>query len=109
MDDIVNANLLALKSEVTGIFNIGTNVEISDQQIFDLLSYFYSYNGCAAYVDERPGEITRMCLDNTRASRVLGWTPITSFEDGIASTVSFYSGRIIPVPETMKHCIAYHR
>lgn len=98
--DIVRANLLALKSKENGIFNIGTNVETTDQNIFDLLSHICSYSGHAKYVDERRGEIKRMCLNNTRAFRILGWEPTTPLEDGIKSTVSFYNGRKSLIPDS---------
>jgi UDP-glucose 4-epimerase len=91
--DVVRANLLAMESKETGIYNIGTNVETSDQHIFDLVSHFCSYDNAAVmYVEERQGEIKRICLDNSRACRLLGWKPDTSLEDGIANTVNSYHG-----------------
>lgn len=94
--DVVAANMLALKSESCGVFNIGTSAETSDQRIFDLVSHFCLYDGIPKYMDERPGEIRRMCLDATRASQVLGWVPATNIEEGIANTVSSYRDRINP-------------
>ncbi len=92
--DIAAANLLALKCEWGGVFNIGTTQETTDQRIFDLIAGICGYSGPPKYVEERPGEIRRMCLDATRAAKVLGWTPQTSLEEGIARTVSYYRERI---------------
>lgn len=90
--DVVHANLLAIESEESGIYNIGTNVETSDQYILDLVSRFCSYDNTAVkYVEERQGEIRSICLNNSRANQVLGWKPDTDLEDGIASTVISYN------------------
>jgi UDP-glucose 4-epimerase len=88
--DVVRANLLALRSGRSGIFNIGTTEETSDQRIFDLVSRCCSYSGSPRYVDERPGEIRRMCLDCSKALNELGWFPETRLAEGIAKTVEYY-------------------
>lgn len=91
VDDVVQANMLALNGSGCGIFNIGTAEETSDQQIFDLVSRACSYGGGPEYVSERPGEIRRMCLDAGKALRELGWKAATPLEEGIARTVQYYT------------------
>ena len=87
VDDIVAANLLAVNTNASGIFNIGTPEETTDQQIFDVVSRRCAYKGNPVYLDERPGEIRRICLDSSKALKELGWSPRTKLEDGIALTV----------------------
>jgi len=96
--DVVTANMLALKSGASGVFNIGTSEETSDQRIFNLISSFCVYDSPPRYVDERPGEIRRMCLDTSRASEVLGWTAAMTLEAGIAITVNSHHGKVDLVP-----------
>ncbi len=91
VDDIVKANMLAFNSKQSGVFNIGTTEETTDQQIFDLISRACSYNNGPGYVDERPGEIRRMCLDSGKALKYLGWAPVTRLEEGIVKTVKAYA------------------
>ena len=91
VDDIVKANLLALNGKGSGIFNIGTAQETTDQRIFDLISWFCAYKSSPKYMDERPGEIKRMCLDSSKASGELDWAPHTQLEEGIAKTVKDYA------------------
>ncbi len=91
VQDIVRANLLALNCKQSGIFNIGTTEETTDQRIFDLVSNSCSYNSGPAYVEERPGEIRRMCLDAGKALKHLGWAPLTQLETGIDQTVKTYA------------------
>ena len=41
------------------------------------------------YAPARAGEVYRSALDNRRAREILGWTPQTSFEEGVAHTVEW--------------------
>lgn len=91
VEDIVKANMLAFASKQCGVFNIGTTEETTDQRIFDLISQACSYNNGPLYVEERLGEIRRMCLDAGKAAKYLGWAPATKLEDGIAKTVKAYT------------------
>lgn len=90
VDDIVRANLLAMESEETGICNIGSGAETCDQTVFDTLSRECNYHSPAKYAAERPGEIKRMCLNNSLAASKLGWKPRVAFEEGIEKAVRYY-------------------
>jgi len=95
VDDVVHANLQAMKSNKTGIFNIGTGVETYDKTIFDLLAAECHYTDFPEYAPERPGEIKRIFLDNKLAEKTLNWKPRVDLKDGITKTVSFYRDELI--------------
>lgn len=78
--DIVEANLLAAGSEVTGAVNIGTGRETS---VLELAAALPGLRVEPA--PERPGEVRRSCLDPSRAGDALGWRARTSLDDGLAS------------------------
>ncbi len=42
---------------------------------------------------KRPGEIDRICLNNTKAAKGLGWSPEVEFQEGIKLTTEFYKER----------------
>ncbi|MFN9776336.1 MAG: GDP-mannose 4,6-dehydratase, partial [Candidatus Kapaibacterium sp.] len=42
-------------------------------------------------VTDRPGHDRRYAIDCSKAERELGWTPQVSFEQGLDSTVQWYS------------------
>ncbi|NWJ41642.1 MAG: dTDP-glucose 4,6-dehydratase [Geothrix sp.] len=42
------------------------------------------------FVDDRAGHDQRYAIDATRIREQLGWTPVTAFEAGLASTVAWY-------------------
>ena len=88
--DIVRANLFALYSKYCGIMNIGTERETTDTEIFERLAHLCNYKGLPEYQKLRSGEITRMCLDSTRAEKEIAWRPVTSLNDGLSATVDYY-------------------
>jgi len=90
VSDVVQANILALERGKNSIYNIGTGVETSDQQIFDTLAEVLGYKGAPIYAPCRKGEIYRICLDRRKAQEDLGWSPRVSLKEGIAETAEYY-------------------
>ena len=90
VSDIARANVLAIRAGKTGIYNLGTGVETSDRQIFDMVAQNLGYKGDPNFAQVRKGEIYRICLDSSKAKAELGWQPLTSVKDGIAQTVAFF-------------------
>ncbi len=48
------------------------------------------YRSLITFVDDRPGHDWRYAIDCSKIERDLGWTPATSFDDGIHQTVTWY-------------------
>jgi UDP-glucose 4-epimerase len=94
VEDVARANLRALETDAQGVFNVGTGVETSTRRIFDLLREATGYRGEPRYGPPRPGDVRRICLDPTRAERVLGWRPQVPLEEGIARTVAWFRARV---------------
>jgi UDP-glucose 4-epimerase len=88
--DVVHAIVLALKSNTTGIYNVGTGLETLDQTVFDLIKYECNYKGEPLYAQERPGEIKRICLSSNNANKALNWKPQVVLKNGISETVAYY-------------------
>ena len=105
VSDVVQANILALERGKNAIYNIGTGVETSDQQIFDTLAEVLGYKGDPIYAPYRKGEIYRICLDRSKAQEDLGWSPRVSLKEGIAETAEYcrtlasHPGVLRPLPE----------
>lgn len=87
--DVVEANVLALERGSGEIVNLGTGVGTSVNDIVRELKPLTGFGGEALYEAARPGEVQRIYLDAARAKRVLGWTPGTSFREGLARTVEW--------------------
>jgi UDP-glucose 4-epimerase len=90
VSDVVAANLLAMKRDGNGAYNIGTGVETSDQEMFNLLAELTGYQGNPHYDPVREGEIYKIYLDWSKAQKELGWQPQFLLGEGLRETVNYY-------------------
>jgi UDP-glucose 4-epimerase len=95
VSDVVAANLLAMEQGNNAIYNIGTGVETSDQEMFDTLAKVLGYSGNPIYAPVRTGEVYRICLDATKAQKELCLPAQLSLEEGLLQTASYYQARFI--------------
>lgn len=96
VSDVVAANVLALEKGSGEMLNIGTGVGTSVNDIVRELKTILGFHEDPIHEGPRAGEIQRIYLDATRAKRVLGWTPMVSFADGLRRTVEW--SRHHPLP-----------
>lgn len=87
IDDIVDANILAMQRGDRGIYNLGSNKETSVNQIFMLLKKELSFTMDPIYKPKRAGEVHRIYLTNEKAKAEMGWAPKVALEEGIKRTV----------------------
>lgn len=90
IEDIVEANVLALEEGDGGIFNIGSGVGTTVNQVYSLIADILSFPHPPKYAPPRTGELQKIYLDVSRAGRELGWTPRVEFRDGLAKTVEWF-------------------
>ena len=88
VDDVVNANMLAMESNVNGeFFNIGTNSVVS---VLDLANMIIKFSGLKLKPIHRPpvpGDVKATQADITKAKMMLKWKPTTSLKDWLKSAV----------------------
>lgn len=96
VDDVVEANVLALTQASGEMLNIGTGVGTSVNDIVRELQAIIGTSEGAIHDAARPGEIQRIYLDATRAKQVLGWVPRVSFAEGLRRTVEWSRHHSLP-------------
>ena len=88
VDDVVNANILAMESDVDAeFFNIGTGNTIS---ILDLATMIIKFSGLKLkpiHQPAVPGDVKATQADITKAKMMLKWKPTTSIENWLKSAV----------------------
>ena len=87
VDDVVNANLLALESQHTGIYNVGTGKETTIQTIYDILSELTGYGKSAKHRSAQSGEQRRSVIAYEKIARQMDWAPHTELKTGLAETI----------------------
>lgn len=85
--DVAQANVLALN--LSGIFNVGTGVETSVNEMFKNLQDLLNLDKVPKYIPAIKGELIRSCLDSTKL-RNKGWDNKYSFAEGLKETVEFF-------------------
>ncbi len=93
ISDVVAANVAALERGTNEIFNIGTGVETRDLEVFQIVRGLLGKEVEPKYAPRRPGEIDRICLDISKAARLLGWVPRISLAEGARATVGYFQSR----------------
>jgi dTDP-glucose 4,6-dehydratase len=83
--------LILERGRVGELYNIGSGVEQSVEQIADaILAALGKQPSLKTYVPDRPGHDRRYLLNSAKVRRELGWAPEVSFEDGMRRTVAWY-------------------
>jgi len=82
--DVARATLAAVGKR--GVFNVGTGIETSVLELYELCRKVAGSELEADHAEARLGELQRSVLDVTRAERELGWRPEVGLEDGLRRT-----------------------
>ena len=89
--DVVTANMHAIDSITgSGIYNIGTGVETSINQLFDHLKAILNPQIGKEHCPAKQGEQKRSVIDNSLAEKILQWKPQVSLKDGLRNTCDYF-------------------
>jgi len=95
VNDVARANLMAIEGGYTeNIFNIGTSVETSVNQIFNHLVEIIDPAIKRKHGPAKEGEQMRSVVDCARAKKSMNWHPHTALVDGLKETVDFFSNEL---------------
>lgn len=88
--DVVDAVLAAFDHAGSGVFNVGTGIETSVNELFRILNDLTGGRARARHAEAMPGEQQRSVLDSSLARRALGWQPQVDLEEGLRRTVAWF-------------------
>jgi UDP-glucose 4-epimerase len=90
VSDVARGNILALKADHVGPFNIGTGRETDVNTLFVLLKRLTASSMPEMHHSAKPGEQQRSVLNCKRAARVLEWRPEVELKEGLRLTVEHF-------------------
>ncbi|MFA6307582.1 MAG: dTDP-glucose 4,6-dehydratase [Patescibacteria group bacterium] len=84
-------DLIIHKGKIGEIYNIGSGIEQSVEQITDfILKELGKSDSMKEIVQDRPGHDRRYLLDSSKIKKELGWKPEIDFEQGLKETIAWY-------------------
>lgn len=93
VSDLARVNLLALGAPAGEIYNTGTGVGTTVNEIFRVLANCTGYDLDPLHGPPLPGEVFKIYLDSGKVARDLGWQPSISLSDGLRQTVDWFQRR----------------
>ncbi len=90
VNDVVNANVLALDAKGPVIYNVATTKETDVNYIFNRINRFAGTNFEEKHGPAKLGEQKRSVLSYEKIKKELGWTPKTEIEEGLKITTEFF-------------------
>jgi UDP-glucose 4-epimerase len=91
VEDVARANLLAADHGAGELVNIGTGITTTTEVLYRTISSSFDDPATAKRGEARPGDLRRSCLDIRKANKILGWKPSVGLEEGLSSTVKYFS------------------
>jgi len=93
VDDVVDGFVRAVEKGGGLTMNIGTGIETSVQDLYDLMAKLTGFRDSPEYAAARTGELERSAVDPGRAGMQLGWKPFTTLEEGLARTLEHFKAQ----------------
>jgi UDP-glucose 4-epimerase len=90
VEDVVNAFMAARTKGSGELINIGSNSELSVNDLHERLTKLTEASFDPVYADARPGELQRIYVDTTKAADVLDWKPTVGLDEGLKQTVAWF-------------------
>lgn len=97
VEDVVEAHMAASEEGITGVFNVGTGVETSVNQLYKNIVEIAGSKVKEVYGPERRGEQLRSCLDAAKINSATEWSPGVTLQKGLQETVDYFRG-ILKLP-----------
>jgi UDP-glucose 4-epimerase len=87
VSDVVRANILAQDHFGGQIYNLGTGLGTSVNDLFALMADKTGYGAGPTHGPPKAGETFKIYLDATKARHELNWQPETSLDEGLSRTI----------------------
>jgi len=95
VDDAVNGLLRIMESDWHDPINLGTDRSVSINELFDLIAAVAGRALKKRHNPLKPQGVRGRNCDTSLLNKVVGWTPTTFLEEGLASTYAWIAERVV--------------
>ena len=90
VDDLAKAILFIIEKDLdNGLYNIGSNEEVSISKLVKEIKKIIGFNGEILFDETKPDGNPRKLLDSSKINK-LGWSPETKLVDGLEKSYDWY-------------------
>lgn len=93
VEDVVQANLVALDKQLAGGFNVGTGKETDVNELAAKLIAIAGKDTKPEHAPARKGEQRRSVIDASKLEKASGFRPRVSLDEGLRVTFEWFAGR----------------
>lgn len=90
VDDVARAACMVLRPGVNGVYNIGTGVETSINEVYRILMKAAGSSNGPQYGPAKEGEQLRSVISYSKAQSDFGWQPEVDLESGLVRTFEYF-------------------
>jgi UDP-glucose 4-epimerase len=90
VDDVAEANLVAMRQDSQGVYNVGTGIETSVNELFRILAGLTGSSCKEVHGPAKLGEQMRSVIDSSKLKQELGWEPDADLTKGLEKTVAYF-------------------
>ena len=94
VEDVANANMLAMENGKEDVYNIGTGIGTSVLELFNLSKHINQYSLEPQFGTERPGDLRKSILSSKKAEQELNWMSHFSLEKGLIQTHDYFASKL---------------
>jgi UDP-glucose 4-epimerase len=92
VDDVAQANLAVMGQDSQGVYNVGTGVETSINELYRLLAGLTGSPCKEVHGPAKSGEQMRSVIDSSKLRQEFGWDSEVKLTEGLEKTVAYFRG-----------------
>jgi len=90
IDDLINVSIKIMKTKRVGIYNVGSGVGVSLNNIISKINKILNKNIKPKYNLSAKSGVEKSILDIKKIKKELGWGPKTQLETGLRKTIDYF-------------------
>lgn len=94
VQDVVDANIAALTGDIVGAYNVGTSIQSTINQIFDIIHITTNSGVEKKHIEAKLGEQKYSCLSYDKLHQAIAWEPQTNLKTGLQQTVDWFRDKV---------------
>jgi UDP-glucose 4-epimerase len=94
VEDVVEGNLIAMGQDAHGVFNVGTGIETSINELFQLVVELTKSTSKEVHGPAKKGEQARSVISAAKMRHELGWESKVDLREGLRRTVAYFRERV---------------